>query len=49
MSYPDAVPGEYRAICGGDPVRAATDYVAGMTDRYAVRTYEELFVPRPMR
>lgn len=49
VSYPDAVPGEYRAICGGDPVRAATDYVAGMTDRYAVRTYEELFVPRPMR
>ena len=49
VSHPDAVPGEYRAICGGDPVRAATDYVAGMTDRYAVRTYEELFVPRPMR
>lgn len=46
---PEAVPGEYRAISADDPVRAATDYVAGMTDRYAVRTYEDLFVPRPMR
>ena len=49
VANPDAVPGEYRAISDGDPVRAATDYIAGMTDRYAVRTYEELFVPRPMR
>lgn len=49
VSNPEAVPGEYRALSQGDPVRAATDYVAGMTDRYAVRAYEELFVPRPMR
>lgn len=49
VEHPEAVPEEYRAISAGDRVRAATDYVAGMTDRYAVRTYEALFVPRPMR
>ena len=49
VAHPDSVPEEYRAISQGDAVRAAIDYVAGMTDRYAVRTYEELFVPRPMR
>ncbi len=27
-------------------VRAVTDYVAGMTDRYAQRLYLELFMPR---
>lgn len=26
---------------------AACDFLAGMTDRYAVRLYEELFIPRP--
>ena len=26
---------------------AATDFLAGMTDRYAVRLYEELFIPKP--
>jgi dGTPase len=26
---------------------AARDFIAGMTDRYAVRLYEQLFVPTP--
>jgi dGTPase len=26
---------------------AAQDFVAGMTDRYAVSLYEELFIPKP--
>jgi dGTPase len=26
---------------------AATDFLAGMTDRYAVRLFEELFIPKP--
>jgi dGTPase len=29
-----------------DPVTRATDHVAGMTDRYALRTYREIFLPR---
>jgi dGTPase len=27
--------------------RAVADYITGMTDRYAIRTYEECFMPRP--
>jgi dGTPase len=26
---------------------AAQDFLAGMTDRYAVRLFEELFIPKP--
>ena len=26
---------------------AARDFLAGMTDRYAMRLFEELFIPRP--
>ncbi len=26
---------------------AAMDFLAGMTDRYAVRLYEQLFIPKP--
>ncbi len=27
--------------------RAVTDWLSGMTDRFAIATWEELFVPRP--
>jgi len=31
-----------------DPLeRSVVDYIAGMTDRYAVSTFEEIFMPRP--
>lgn len=29
-----------------DPKQAAVDYVAGMTDRFAIKTYERIFIPR---
>ncbi|WP_456392494.1 deoxyguanosinetriphosphate triphosphohydrolase [Persephonella sp.] len=29
-----------------DPRQAAVDYVAGMTDRFALKTYERIFIPR---
>ncbi len=48
MEHIDAVPVEYREISDGDNVRAVTDYVAGMTDRYAKTCFQELFVPRAM-
>ena len=35
IENPGEIPVEYRAISEGDDVRAATDYIAGMTDRYA--------------
>jgi dGTPase len=32
----------------GEPLeRAVTDWLSGMTDRFAIATWEELFVPRP--
>ncbi|MBJ7331176.1 MAG: deoxyguanosinetriphosphate triphosphohydrolase [Solirubrobacteraceae bacterium] len=33
-------------IAGADPAQRVTDYLAGMTDRYAVAAFEALFVPR---
>jgi dGTPase len=45
LDYPDAVPAEYHHAPGDLPVRIA-DYIAGMTDRFALRTYEQLFLPR---
>lgn len=46
VEHIDEVPEEYRSISEGDNLRAAIDYVAGMTDRYAKRTFERLFVPK---
>jgi len=44
----DEVPLEYRQKRDGEPVehvQSCIDFVAGMTDRYALRLYKELFVP----
>jgi dGTPase len=45
LDHPDEVPEEYHRAPGDLPTRVA-DYIAGMTDRYAVRTYEQLFLPQ---
>lgn len=41
----DQVPQEFKDISGGDHLRAVTDYVAGMTDRYARSFFMDKFVP----
>lgn len=38
-----------RAVGDGEVARAAVDFVAGMTDRYAIALYERLFLPTPWR
>lgn len=39
---------QYLQTDGSEPAeRLAVDFIAGMTDRYAINLYEELFVPRP--
>lgn len=44
--HPEDLPGEYAVIRDRDGAeRAACDYIAGMTDHYAVKTYTNLFVP----
>jgi dGTPase len=45
LDHPDELPPEYHRVPGDLPTRVA-DFIAGMTDRYAVRTYEQLFLPR---
>lgn len=44
---PDRLPDEYRRIMSEfDKDRAVCDYIAGMTDSYAVRVFEELYIPK---
>lgn len=45
LEHPEAVPEEYHRAPGDLPTRIA-DYIAGMTDRYALRVYEQLFLPQ---
>ncbi len=48
LDHPDDVPSEYRALtAAGEPeARIVGDFLAGMTDRYAIRTAEMLLMPR---
>jgi dGTPase len=45
LEHPDELPPEYHRTPGDQPTRVA-DFIAGMTDRYALRTYEQLFLPQ---
>ena len=44
-AHPREVPSSM-TVPGADPVTAAIDFVAGMTDRYAITTHDRLFRPR---
>ncbi len=47
MQSPGAMPGFYLQIVQQEgPERAVTDYISGMTDNYAIRTFQNLFVPQ---
>ena len=48
LDHPGELPAEYQdLIAAGEPVgRVVGDFLAGMTDRYAIRLAEALFVPR---
>ena len=38
---------EYLKICETEgKARAITDYIAGMTDHFAVATYENIYIPK---
>ena len=45
LEHPEEIPTEYRSA-PGDLQTHVVDYIAGMTDRYALRTYERLFLPQ---
>lgn len=45
LAHIELVPEEYRRISEGDEARAVVDFVAGMTDRYALTAYQRIFMP----
>ncbi len=53
VKNPDRLPDRYRRRIGIDESetveRGVADFISGMTDRYAIETYNELFVPRVWR
>lgn len=47
VEKPEELPEQFRPIAEKDGIQtAACDYIAGMTDRYAVRIFNELYVPK---
>ncbi len=47
---PERMPESYKKNMENEPVgRCVCDFVSGMTDRYAIETYNELFVPKVWR
>jgi len=43
---PDELPDEYQRVSLRDGLkRVVSDYISGMTDKYAVHVYEMLFIP----
>ncbi len=48
--HPDKLPELYRKRCEIDTVeRCACDFIAGMTDRYAIEVYSDLCIPKVWR
>lgn len=46
LKNPDKLPEDYRALIEEDGLeRVVCDYVSGMTDKYAIYKYSELFIP----
>jgi dGTPase len=47
MHHTDLLGAEYRDICETDGDETAVcDYIAGMTDRYAIQVYSDIFIPK---
>ncbi|MCL4555144.1 MAG: deoxyguanosinetriphosphate triphosphohydrolase [Actinobacteria bacterium] len=46
MQNPEALPAEHRPVNPEDLPQAVVDYVSGMTDRFALRQFETIFMPR---
>jgi len=45
LAHPETLPEEFHPAVPGELPQRVTDYVAGMTDRYAIGRFEDLFVP----
>lgn len=49
MAHPEDLPPDERPVSEDGLAQAVTDYVSGMTDRFAIRTYEQLMIPSRWR
>ena len=50
MNNPEEIPGIYKEIMDAEGANVAVkDLISGMTDRYALNLYDELFVPKRWR
>ena len=47
IEFPDRLPIEYRVDIDRDGKEIAiADYIAGMTDHYAITVYSDIFIPK---
>jgi dGTPase len=47
VQHPERLPAEYAANPRNEPIeRVVVDYLAGMTDRYAIKAFEDIFYPK---
>ena len=47
MKKPEKMPDEFIAICENEgKERAVADYIAGMTDHYAITVYQNIYIPK---
>ena len=47
ITHPDALPEDFQPQLSFDGMeRTVCDYIAGMTDNYAVDKYTEIFIPK---
>ena len=44
MDHLNLIPSDYQSIGREEKPRVIADYIAGMTDRYAIREYEKLLI-----
>lgn len=50
VAHPEQMDGIYKKELAWEPVeRCVCDFLSGMTDRYAIATYNELFIPKVWR
>jgi dGTPase len=47
LDKPEKLPQEFQPLSDEELPLKVCDYVAGMTDRYALRMYEKIFLPKP--
>lgn len=48
LNHFDLIPDELKVLCDkGDPKeQVVCDYISAMTDRFAIATYEEIYIPK---